>query len=519
VPEHTGAESLIRTLIACGVDTCFTNPGTSEMHFVGALDRVEEMRCVLALFEGVATGAADGYARMSGRPASTLLHLGPGLGNALANTHNARRAFSPMVNIVGEHATYHRQYDPPLASDIAAIAKANSQWIHSCESAKHAARDAATAVQQALTPPGRITTLILPADSAWNEGGPPEKPLPVPARAKVSQSKIEQAARALQSGGAALLLNGPMLLGEALENCGKVAAATGAELLAPTQISRIERGAGRVGVDRVPYIIDHALKRLAHLKRLVLINATEPVAFFAYPNKPSRLLPGGCEVLTLATPAEDGADAVKRLVDALGATAAKPRHEELLVPALPNGPFTLPAIATVIAACLPEDAIVVDESVTSGRGLVPATKNARPHDWITNTGGSIGFAMPVAIGAAVACPGRKVLCLEGDGSGMYTLQSLWTMARERLNIVTVIFANHTYEILKGEYRNVGAGNLGRRALDMLEIGRPQLDWLALAKAQGVPATRARNLDELASQLQQSFTQQGPQLIEVVISQS
>lgn len=515
----TGAESLIRTLIACGVDTCFTNPGTSEMHFVGALDRVEEMRCVLALFEGVATGAADGYARMSGKPASTLLHLGPGLGNALANTHNARRAFSPMVNIVGEHATYHRQYDPPLASDIAAIAKANSQWIHSCESAKDTARDAATAVQQALTPPGRICTLILPADSAWNEGSAPEKPLPIPARSKVSASKIEEAARALRSGGAALLLNGPMLLGEALENCGKVAAATGAGLLAPTQISRIERGAGRVGVDRVPYIIDHALKRLAHLKRLVLVNAPEPVAFFAYPNKPSRLLPEGCEVLTLATAEEDGADAIRRLADALDAGNARPRHEELIVPALPTGAFTLPDIATVIAACLPENAIVVDESVTSGRGLVPATKNARPHDWITNTGGSIGFAMPVAIGAAVACPGRKVLCLEGDGSGMYTLQSLWTMAREQLNIVTVVFANHTYEILKGEYRNVGAGHLGKRALDMLEIGRPQLDWLALAKAQGVPATRARNLGELAVQLQQSFSQQGPQLIEVVISQS
>lgn len=512
----TGAESLIRTLIACGVDTCFTNPGTSEMHFVGALDRVEEMRCVLVLFEGVASGAADGYGRMTGRPASTLLHLGPGLGNALANTHNARRAFTPMVNVVGEHATYHRQYDPPLYSDIAAIAKANSHWTRVAESAKETASDASAAVAQALTAPGRISTLILPADSAWSEGGAVAAPQPVPARRTVDEARIQAAARLLREPGAALLLNGPMLLGEALENCGRVSAATGAELLAPTQIPRVERGAGRVNVDRVPYIIEAALKRLAHLKRLVMVNATEPVAFFAYPGKPGKLLPEGCEVLSLAAPDEDGADAIRRLAQALGAANAAPRSQPLELPRLPSGAFTFPGIATVVAACLPEHAIVVDESVSSGRGLVPATKTARPHDWITNTGGSIGFAMPVAIGAAVAAPGRKVICLEGDGSGMYTVQSLWTMAREQLDIVTLVFANHTYEILKGEYRNVGAGNLGKRALDMLEIGRPNLDWVALSKAQGVPATRATHLEELAAQLQRAVREPGPQLIEVAL---
>jgi acetolactate synthase-1/2/3 large subunit len=321
----------------------------------------------------------------------------------------------------------------------------------------------------------------------------------------------------LREGGSALLLNGPMLAGEALELCGRVATATGAELLAPTQIPRIERGAGRVNVDRIPYVIEPALKRLENIRRLVMVNAVAPMAFFAYPGKPGLLTREDCELFTLAAPEEDGADAVRRLLERLGARDAAPRREPLQRQAAPRGAFTLPGIAAVIAQRLPEDCIVVDESVTSGRGLIAATRNAAPHDWITNTGGSIGFAMPVAIGAAVACPGRKVLCLEGDGSGMYTIQALWTMAREKLDVVTVIFANRTYEILKGEYQNVRAGELGPRALSMLEIGNPALDWVALAKAQGVDAARVRNLDEFDAELGRSLASPGPKLIEVALT--
>lgn len=515
--KMNGAETLVRTLVACGVDTCFTNPGTSEMHFVGALDRVAAMRCVLVLFEGVATGAADGYARMTDRPASTLLHLGPGLSNGLSSLHNAHRALSPVVNIVGEHATYHGQYDPPLRADIEGIARTYSQWIKTSESADATAEDAAAAVAAALTPPGQISTLILPADTAWNEATRGVAgPKPAGARAKVDESRVRAAADMLRQGEAALVLNGPTLRAGPLEICGRIAAATNSELLSPTQMPRVERGAGRVAVDRIPYVIEAALKRLNHLKRLILVNAQMPTAFFAYPGKPSLLVPSHCEVMTLADPAEDGVDAVQRLADLLGAEKSQPKREPLARPALPAGATSLTGVASVIAALLPEHAIVVDESITSGRGLVSATRNAPPHDWMVNPGGSIGMAMPVAIGAAIACPDRKVVCLEGDGSGMYTLQSLWTMARENLNIVTLIFANRTYEILKGEFKNVGAGEAGRKALDMLEIGRPDLDWVALAKGHGVNATRARNLDELAWQLGGAMRESGPHLIEVVL---
>jgi acetolactate synthase-1/2/3 large subunit len=512
----TGAECLVRTLVACGVDTCFTNPGTSEMHFVAALDRVEGMRCVLALFEGVATGAADGYARMTGRPASTLLHLGPGLGNGLASIHNAHRALSPMVNIVGEHGTYHRQHDPPLHSDIAAQARLYSASVTTVETPDDTGEAAAAAVAAALTPPGQISTIILPADCAWSAARRLAAARAVPARARVDESRVKAAAEALRQQGAALILNGPVLRAAPLEVCGRIAAATGAELLTPTQVPRYERGAGRVFVDRIPYVIERALERLKHVRRAVLVNARPPVAFFAYPDKPSLLLPPECEVSILADRAEDGVDAVERLADLIGAHAAAPRLEPLQRPALPTGAVTLPGIAATVAALLPEHAIVVDESITSGRALIPATRHAPPHDWLTNPGGAIGTGLPLAIGAAIACPDRKVVCLESDGSAMYTLQGLWTMARESLDVVVVLFNNRSYEILKGEFTHVGAGVAGKKALDMLEIGRPTLDFVALAKGQGVPGVRVETLDDLGRQLRAAMGERGPKLIDVII---
>jgi acetolactate synthase-1/2/3 large subunit len=507
-----GAEGLIRTLLACGVDTCFTNPGTSEMHFVAALDRVEGMRCVLGLFEGVVTGAADGYGRMKDRPASTLLHLGPGLGNGLANLHNARRAMTPIVNVVGDHAMDHLPYDPPLASDIEGIARANSRWVRTTKSPQSVGADAAEAVAASLAAPGGSATLILPADVAWTEGAGVAKPVAPPARRKVDEARVRAAAEALRKGGGALVLNGPMLREGALDLCGRVAAATGAELLCPTQMNRAERGAGRVNVDRIPYVVEAAQKRLAHLRTLVLVNSKPPVNFFAYPGKPALPMAPGCEVLTLAGLDEDGVDAVQRLVEILD--KKQPKREDLIRPALPTGPVTLPGLAAVIAALMPENAIVVDESITSGRGLVPATRNAPPHDWLVNPGGSIGFAMPCSVGAAIACPERKVLCLQSDGSGMYTNQALWTMARESLDVTTLVFANRTYEILKGELRNVGAGEPGRKARDMLEIGRPDLDWVSLAKAQGVPGVRVDDLGALARELGGALKERGPRLVEL-----
>lgn len=517
-----GAESVVRTLVAHGIEVCFTNPGTSEMHFVAALDRVPGIRPVLGLFEGVVSGAADGYGRMAGKPASTLLHLGPGLGNALANLHNARRARTPIVNIVGEHATYHRACDAPLAMDIESAARPVSCFVRTCEEVRRAGADTADAIAAATAPPGGIATLLLPADVAWTTGGRPVAAHASPRPRTVSEHGVERAARALRSGEpAALLLSGAAVASSgALETAARIAAATGARLLVDTFVPRVARGAGRARIEAVPYFAEAAVAALAPLRHAVLVGTKPPVAFFAYPDKPSRLLPELCTVHALATPDEDGPGALEALCDALGARRATPVLEPRTETTLPSGELTPASVAQAVAALLPEGAIVVDESVTGGAALVPATRGAAPHDWLLLTGGAIGQGLPAATGAAIACPGRKVLCFEGDGSAMYTIQSLWTQAREGLDIVNVVFANRRYAILQIELARVGAlapgQTPGSRAQDMLEIGRPDLDFVALARGHGVPATRATSADDFAKQLAGALASPGPHLIEAVV---
>ena len=514
-----GAESLVRTLVAGGIDVCFTNPGTSEMHFVAALDSVDGMRCVLGLFEGVVTAAADGYARMADKPASTLLHLGPGLANGLANLHNARRARTPIVNIVGDHATYHRQHDAPLTSDVEGVARPFSHWILTSPDSRSVARDGAAAIAAALTPPGRIATLILPADTAWNDApdGPASVP-PIPARAAAAPDAIDAAARAIRSGEPAVLFIGDMALRErGLDLAGRIAAKTGVRLLAPTSNKRFERGAGRVAVDRLPYAVDRAVATLADVRHLILAGAAAPVAFFAYPGKPSLIAPPDCAVQTLARPEEDVLGALEALADAVGARGTTPLLQSYEPQSPSGGAITPEGLAAMVAALLPEHAIVVDESVSVGRVFFPPTRGARPHDWLHITGGAIGIGLPLAAGAAIACPDRKVVVLQADGSAMYTVQALWTQAREGLDVTTVILNNRAYETLRGELANVGAKNAGRKALDMIDLDRPTLDWLSIARGMGVEAGRAETLDELRRQLAAGLRSPGPYLIDAQLA--
>jgi len=487
------------------------------MHFVAALDRVAGMRCILGLFEGVVTGAADGYARMARKPASTLLHLGPGLANGLANLHNARRAQVPILNIVGEHATLHKRYDAPLTTDIEAIARPYSHWVRTSANTANLGRDGADTIVAASTEPGQIATLIVPADVAWTEGGVIAAVPPIPLPPVPAQATISHAADMLRFDvPTAIVLAGNALYGPALIAAGRIAAATGARLLAAYAMTRIERGAGRPIVTRVPYVLEQAAALFQEFHQLILVAAPPPVAFFAYPGKPSVPTPDGCEIHTLARPGEDCTVALKALAEAVSASAFQPLVQEMERPALPNGEITLPGLAAVVGALLPENSIVVDEGMTSGRSMLPITKGAPPHDWMGNTGGAIGIAMPMAVGAAIACPDRHVLCLTADGSGMYTLQALWTMARESLAITTVVFANRAYAILKGEFASLGGGALGPSASNMLEIGRPDLDWAALAKGMGVPGMRVTTLDAFARALDAGFRTKGPFLIEVVL---
>ena len=516
-----GAESLIESLVGADVDVCFTNPGTSEMHFVAALDNTPQMRAVLGLFEGVVTGAADGYGRMAGRPAATLLHLGPGLANGLANLHNARRAATPIVNIVGDHARHHLQHDAPLTSDLRGFAEPVSGWIHSSTSAREVAADGMRAVAASLSPPGQIATLVLPADTAWDEASQVAPPLPRPVAPVPGTGAVDAAAQILRSGGGArtaLLLRGDALRREGLEAAGRIAEKTGARLLCDTFTPRIERGAGLVPVERLPYFAEQASEALSTVDHLILVGSKPPVSFFAYPGKASWLSPDGCSIHVLSHPHENGQAGLRALADAVGASPSVKvvaGMDVIDVNGDLGGALDSFGVGRVLASLLPEGGVIVDDGATSGIGAYLALTGAAPHDYLALTGGAIGIGLPMGVGAAVACPDRKVVVLEGDGSGMYTVQALWTQARENLDVINLVFANRSYAILNIEMQRVGA-EAGEKARSMLSIDNPTLDWVAMSQSMGVEASRATTLGEFRDQLVSAMQTRGPRTIEIVL---
>jgi acetolactate synthase-1/2/3 large subunit len=505
-----GAQALVASLTGADVDVCFMNPGTSEMHFVSALDAVPRMRGVLALFEGVATGAADGYARIAGRPAAVLLHLGPGLANGLANLHNARRARSPMVVIVGAHATGHVRYDAPLQSDIEALARTVSGWVRTSGTTRALAQDAMRAVAAART--GQIATLILPADVSWSDGGALASPRPDPGPTPPHPAPPHS----MLSSRAMLFLGGTALSERGLRAASRISAATGARLLAETFPARMERGAGLPGVDRLAYLAEMAETQLAGVEHLILAGARSPVSFFAYPGRASDLVPPGCTVTVLAEPDQDTEAALELLADQV-ANGTKPVLTEAAPPPpVEPGPLTAISLANTIAATLPEHAIIADEANTSGFALPMALAAAPRHTLLTLTGGSIGQGMPAATGAAIAAPDRPVLSIEADGSALYTLQALWTQARERLDVTTVLINNAAYAILRMELARTAAGQAGERAARMLDLSGPTPDFTKLSEGLGVPASRITTAGELDLALRLAYAEPGPHLIEAIV---
>lgn len=516
-----GAQALMKTLADAGIEVCFSNPGTSEMHFVAALDSEPRMRAVLALFEGVATGAADGYARMADKPAATLLHLGCGLGNGLANLHNARKGKVPIVNIVGDHATYHTRYDAQLQSDIETVARNVSPgFVRTSTSTAELCRDAVDAVAAARGYPGQVATLILPADVSWGEGGEPCAPLPAPAPVAASDAVIDAIASAIRTGRkTALLLGGRSLREEELLLAGRIAAHSGVKLLAEVFPTRMQRGAGLPAVERVAYMAEMAGVQLAQIEELILVDAKAPVSFFAYPGKQSYLVPDRCNLHTLAEPAQDIAASLQKLCTALGADNTPPLLQQAGRPGRPRGKLSAAKVCKAVGHLLPENAIVIDEAITSGLMLGALTAGAPRHDLITLTGGAIGQGLPNAVGAAIACPDRPVLALIGDGTAMYTIQALWTMAREQLNVTSIIFNNASYSVLNVELERVGADKAGPKALSQLDLHGPVVDFARLAQGMGVHAVRVSTAEELLQAMQYAMANPGPHLIEAVVPES
>lgn len=511
-----GAEAALTTLADAGVDACFANPGTSEMQMVAAFDREPRVRPVLCLFEGVVTGAADGYARMAGKPAATLLHLGAGLGNGVANLHNARKGYSPIVNLVGDHAVHHQPHDAPLSSDILGIARPVSVWTKASTTAGTLASVCAEAVaasQGALPGPA---TLTVPADAAWTDSTGPAKPRPVPARAAPPSARIEGVAAALKSAKKPVVLMGSLACTErGIAAAGRLAG-LGFRTMVDTFITRLPRGAGRFAPDKMIYFGEMALADLDGSDLMVLAGTRTPVAFFAYPDKPSVLVPPSCEVQVLAEVEEDAVAALEALADACGAPREIKTVEQAEVGSAASGDLTAYSIGESLTRHMPDHAVVCDDAVTAGLPIFQQTKAARPHDWLMLTGGAIGWAMPAAIGAAVAAGDRKVVSLNGDGAGAYTVQSLWTMARENLDVTVVVFANHSYRILNIEMSRTGAGQAGPRARQLLDLSNPKMSWVHLSEGFGVPATRVTTAGDFDAAFARAMAEPGPKLIEAML---
>lgn len=512
-----GAESLVSTAVACGVEVCFANPGTTETPLVVAMDRVRGLRPILCLFEGVCSGAADGYGRMANRPAMTLFHLGPGFANGIANLHNARRARSPVLNVIGDHATWHASADAPLSTDILSLARPVSGWVRTVRHARSVAAETADAIAAAGHCPGQIATLIVPSDCLWDPAEGPAQPRAVAPPPSVPDVATREAARLLRQGEQCVLfLGGGGLREQALNAAARIAAATGCGLMCETLPARLERGRGRVSLSRLPYFPEQALEALSRFSSMLLAGAPAPVAFFGYPNQPSSLVPEGVKTIVLAEPEQDVAGALEALADLIRAPRVPAMLRDPELPSAPTGALTPGAIGAAFSALAPEHTIVVDEGATAGFNFFTSTSAAPPHTYLTLTGGAIGYGLPAAVGAAVACPDRKVVCLEADGSGMYTLQALWTAAREELNLVILICNNRKYHILQIELARGGVTNPGPHATSLTSLANPEIHWAELARGMGVNAVRVATAESLTRELAQAFKESGPRVIEMLI---
>jgi acetolactate synthase I/II/III large subunit len=512
-----GAESLIRTLIDAGVDVCFANPGTTEMPMVRAIDETAGMRAVLCLFEGVCTGAADGYARMAEKPGLTLLHLGPGFANGIAYLHDARRARSPIINLIGEHATWHLAADAPLNSDIESLAKPVSAWVRRNRSAEELAGDVAEAIEVASTKPGRIATLIVPHDCQMDAANGPVAVREIAPPPKVGEGAINQAVEALRRDEPKVLFLGGYALGErGLKAAARIAAATGCKLMCETFPARWERGAGTAVVERLPYFPEAAIAAISPYRSVVLAGAKPPVAFFGYPGAPSYIISPEQRTSVLAGPEEDVAGALEALAEALDAPVNIDQNSIVQIPPRPSGKIAPETLSAAVAALLPENAVVMDESNTSMAPFLAMSQSAARHTLLTQPGGAIGLGPPCATGAAIACPDRVVINLQSDGSAMYTLQALWTQARERLDVKTIICNNRSYRILGIELMRAGAKAVGKQAQSLIGLTQPAIDWVSLAKGMGVHGARVETAEDLTRELERALSEAGPQLIEAIL---
>ena len=510
---------LLRTAANAGIEVCFANAGTTELPIVAAFDAVSGIHPVLALFEGVCTGGADGYGRVKEVPAMTLLHLGPGFANGIANLHNARRARTPLINVIGQHTTWHINADAPLTMDVESLAKTVSAWTRTNTSAESLSRDFADAFTASMS--GKIVSLIVPNDHLWAEVEPIiHTPAPLQFD-PLDLGPIEAAADLLKAGKkTALMLGGKALRGEGLTIAGHIQSITGCDLLTETFPGYVERGTGLPDVIRVPYFPEPAQVLLSQYEAIILADVKEPVTFFGYPGIESHLLTKDQKTLSISSGNQSIVEALGCLEDLLKTTIPAKNwghnSSQRLKPQLPRGKLTAEKACHMLAALQPEGAIIIDEGITSAIPYYPLTAGSPPHSVLTIAGGSIGYGMPCAVGSALAFPGRPVINFQADGSAMYTIQALWTEAREGLNVKTLICSNRGYNILRVELERAGITNPGHKALSLADIDQPKLNWVSISSGMGVPAKSVNTAGSLKKELEKILSEPGPSLIEMVL---
>ena len=539
--KDNGACGVVRTLVAGGVEVMFANPGTTEMLVVDALDSVEGLRAILCLHETVCTGAADGYGRMAGKAACTLLHLGVGLANGSANLHNARRAGAPVVNLVGDMASWHVAKDPLLASDIEGLASFTGCFYRASgadpDGLSDDVADALVAVRDYRAGESRVATVALAHDATRDPLSKPWAPPELLATLEqpggdvktlfersielhneryggndAIPAHVKACGAALTTSNAALFVGGAGLCDEeALNACSAIAAATGCALVVENAFARVDRGGHRPRFVRVPYFPKDARTYLAKFETVVLVGARKPVAMFGYDDGVSDLVGlDGQQVLEID--AMDVPGALRYLAGTLGG-APPPPPPAAAAPKRPKGKLSAYKLCQALACTQPADAIVVDESLTSGGSYWDLSLSCAPFSHLTLTGGSIGIGPPLSVGCAVACPGRRVVDFQADGSGLYSTPAFWTMAAERLDVTVLVCKNDVYQILKVEQQKQNLPTAKPNAKKLTNLSGPSVDWVALAKGYGLDATSVSTAEDLLAALEHSFATPGPYLIE------
>ncbi len=511
-----GAQWMLKSAAAAGIEVCFANPGTTELPFVAAMDRATEIRPLLGLFEGVCSGAADGYYRIRRKPAMTLTHLGPGFANAIANFHNARRARSAIFNVIGEHMSWHVAADPPLASDIESLARPVSAgvWRADTPATLH---NATVGALQGLQQRGGIQTLILPMDL---QEDPVQHSIAAPVAAQAAAdydaAAVATVAADITAGRKVLLYLGADALGEAaLRRLARLAALPNVELVGETFPAASEHGRGLPAIKRLVALAEKAHPYLLGFERVAVLAAEPPVAFFGARGLPSHL-GDPARMATVCGPGGRVAEALEELLARVRPAAAPASTVQRVSDTDLGESLTPESASRVVAAHLPANAIVSAEGATLGFPFNALASQAERHTTIVLTGGAIGQGLPSAFGASVAAPDRKVVALQSDGSALFTIQALWSMAREGSDVVVILASNQRYNILINEMSRNGYALTSPPVRDLLNLARPAVDWQALSTSFGVPSNRVESVSALRRAFQAALAERGPRLIEVVL---